>query len=414
MLIDNNNKQESTGLVQWAEEFLGSNISFLPTHTPESHIRSEFHKYESACLSMPDHYPIEKGGVRKWLDREFQQLDPSLTCLLVKLAKSELRYLNVLLVVLAHCYRWDSSPPPHDAAKQTHLSLPDGIGKLWSNVCLLTSQKQVGTNASMFYWNWRLKGKGANELYALDQLSIEKIETINCWLGNEHKEVLDRWVGIFVMIEAIGSIALRSLMNAVDAAEKKDEELVLFSLIETKEHMHKMVRIFGETVKSTKIDPDNWQKIVQPTYAWGIESEEGRQRGPSGMQIGSLQGLSILLGIAAGSEIAKLTIDTQKYFLPSQQLFLRILMQKSDIIRRFVSKSRNSELIEAYNGCIKELALWRNSHMKRAAMYIEKAGVDINRSRISTGLTLPAVDNQKQIFIDEMTARIEETRQAIV
>src|SRR3989344_8113777 len=53
---------------------------------------------------------------------------------------------------------------------------------------------------------------------------------------------------IFVMIEAIGSIALRSLMNAVDAAEKKDEELVLFSLIETKEHMHKMVRIFGETV----------------------------------------------------------------------------------------------------------------------------------------------------------------------
>ena len=132
------------------------------------------------------------------------------------------------------------------------------------------------------------------------------------------------------------------------------------------------------------------------------------------MQIGCLQGLSILLGIAAGSEIAKLTIDTQKYFLPSQQLFLRILMQKSDIIRRFVSKSRNNEHIETYNGCIKELALWRNSHMKRAAMYIEKAGVDINRSRISTGLTLPAVDNQKQIFIDEMTARIEETRQAIV
>lgn len=401
-------------LVEKAKELLGSNISFLPMRTPESRIPPEFRKYEDACLDMPNHYPIDKGGVRGWLDKEFQQFEPSLINHLSELSIGELRYLNVLLVILAHCYRWESSPPPCDAAKQTQLSLPDGIGKLWPNVCLLTEQKQVGTNATMFYWNWRLNGKGPNESYSLDELSIEKIETINYWLSDEHNKALDRWVGIFVMTEATGTVALKALMNAADAAEREDSELVSFALIEARESIQKMVRIFGETVKITKFDPSNWQKIIQPTYAWGIESHEGRLTGPSGMQIGSMQGISILLGIRAKSDVGILTTNTQKRFTAPQQLFLKILMQKSDIIRRFVSESGDGKIVENYNDCVNELARWRNSHMKRAAMYIEKAGVDVNSSRISTGLTLPAVENQKQIFVDEMSQRIEETRQAII
>lgn len=221
-------------LIEKAKELLGTNISFLPMQTPEYHIPPQFRRYEDAVLNMPNHYPIDKGGVRRWLDKEFQQFEPNLISFLDNLNIGELRYLNVLLVILAHCYRWESSPPPCDAATQTHLSLPDGIGKLWPNVCLLTEQKQVGTNATMFNWNWRLKGKGPNEPYSLDELSIEKIETINYWLSDEHKEALDRWVGIFVMTEATGTAALKALMNAADAADRKDGEFVSFALIEAR------------------------------------------------------------------------------------------------------------------------------------------------------------------------------------
>lgn len=216
------------------------------------------------------------------------------------------------------------------------------------------------------------------------------------------------------MTEAIGTTALKALMKAADAADRKDGELVSFALIEARENLQKMVRIFCKTVKITKFDPSNWQKIIQPTYAWGIESQEGRLTGPSGMQIGSMQGISILLGVGAESDVGILTIKTQKHFTATQQSLLKILMQKTDTIRLFAVESGDGKIVQHYNDCINELARWRNSHMKHAAMYIEKAGSDVNSSRISTGLTLPAAENQKQIFVDEMNLRIEETCQASI
>ena len=86
-----------------------------------------------------------------------------------------------------------------------------------------------------------------------------------------------------------------------------------------------------------------------------------------------------------------------------------MLTAKSTTIKQYASKHG---LTGKYNECVHELELWRNSHMKRAAMYIESAGTDVNKARISTGLTLPAATNQKQIFIDEMKERIEETARA--
>ncbi|MCK5337101.1 MAG: hypothetical protein KAQ67_13110 [Gammaproteobacteria bacterium] len=391
------------------KKLLGHNKSFLPSHLPETHIRSEFSQYENAYLSLSDHYPINKGGVRKWLDDEFKQFNPELIRLLDKLTTGELRYLNVILVLLAHCYRWQSSPPPDDAADQTQLSLPTGINRLWHEVCQLTDQKQVGSNASLFYWGWGIRGKKGGEPYSLKDLSIEKIESTNCWLGDEYKETLDLWVAIFVMIEASGSLAVNALINAVNAAENNDFNSFTSALSEARDAMHKMVNIFARTIKSTKIDPATWQKIIQPTFAWGINSEEGRLTGASGMQIGSLQAIGILLSIEEKTDIAVQTVDARKYFTFLQQLFLDMLTAKSTTIKQYASKHG---LTGKYNECVHELELWRNSHMKRAAMYIESAGTDVNKARISTGLTLPAATNQKQIFIDEMKERIEETTRA--
>lgn len=88
-------------LIEEAKYLLGDNMSFLPIRTPESRVRSEFTKYENACLDIPNHYPIDKGGVRGWLDKEFQHFDQNLIYCLDNLNMGELRYLNVLLVILA-------------------------------------------------------------------------------------------------------------------------------------------------------------------------------------------------------------------------------------------------------------------------------------------------------------------------
>lgn len=213
-------------LITAAKKLLGDNMSFLPDRTPESRIPEEFANYEAACFDIPSHYPVDKGGVRDWLDEEFRNFDPTLPARLADLNMAQLRYLNVLLVILSHCYRWESSPPPPDAAQLIHLSLPRGITELWQAVRSFTDQKQVGSNATMFNWNWRLEGKEPDSPYSLDELSIERLHTIHYWLTEEHELVLDRWVGIFVIIEATGATALRALMKATDMAEIGDQNVV--------------------------------------------------------------------------------------------------------------------------------------------------------------------------------------------
>jgi len=58
------------------------------------------------------------------------------------------------------------------------------------------------------------------------------------------------------------------------------------------------------------------------------------------------------------------------------------------------------------------LARWRVSHQKRGAWYLKKAGTEMNKNRISTGLSLPADVDGTEKFIDMMQQRIEETRSA--
>lgn len=397
-----------------ASKLLGHNRSFLPTRTPETRINLEFKKYEEAFLELSEHYPSCRGGVRRWLDNKFSTYNHNLIYELYKLPKSKLRYLNVILVSLAHCYRWVSSPPPGNAARQTSLIFPAGIEDLWKEICLLTDQKQVGSNATLFYWCWKLDGKDPDVPFSISELSIDKITSIYTWLGDRYQRELDLWVGVFVVVEAAGTKVMNALLRALDASEKNDMDAVLLCLTDAAMELRNMVRLFGQTIKTKNFSPDVWQKIIQPTYAWGIQSNGERNTGPSGMQIGSLQAINILLGVASVSDIAVLSIKSQKYFTPSQQLFMDILSRKSSIIRRFVRTSRDKNIIDKYNECIRDLVRWRNSHMQRAAMYIEKAGDEVNNSRISTGLTLPATKCRREIFINKMSERIEETRKSLL
>ncbi len=404
--------QQEGSFIAHARALIGENWCFLPDTIPVSSLPPAFHEVECACKNISIDYSMTGVGVRLSLDQKFTRVDLDLLHRIPTLATPHKRCLMNMLSILAHCYRWDRSPPDDDSAALTTLDLPPGLDALWRTCAAQTGQPVVGTNANLKYWNWHLVGRKPASRYHPEDLLRRKVSVNHLWLCGKPNEALENWILTFVLAEAGGASVIKNLIQAIQYAIDEQPAPCQQAMQDLHVSILQFNQLFGRLLKGSRVDAGIWLKQVQHTFAWGIEDAQSGQtlQGPSGMQVGVIQTLNLGLAIPDHSEIARMSEKTRQYYSPDQRKFFDELIAHAPVLAEYAG--RNIALSKIYNECVNELARWRVSHQKRGAWYLKSAGAETNRKRISTGLTLPTDVDGTEKFIDMMQQRIDETRSA--
>lgn len=391
---------KSAQFLNHARRLIGDNYCFLPDTTPLRSLPSQFNKVQQACSSISTDYSITGIGVRNSLDQIFAEVDPDLMHSITTLTLPQKQYLMSILSILAHCYRWDLSPPADVTASQVTLKLPAELDAMWRLTAAECGQPVVGTNASLKYWNWHLVGKPQGSSYRPQDLLTRKVSVNHLWLSGQANATLENWILTFILAEAGGAKVIKCLLFSMQLAINEETEKCLASLQCLYASIIEFNKLIGRLLKGTRVNADIWLKQIQHTFAWGIAVPETGEKlqGPSGMQVGVIQTLNLGLRIPGNTENLKMSQQTRQYYSPQQQQFFDHIIAHASSLTNLTE--RYDDISSVYNDCIDELARWRVSHQKRGAWFLKKTGSETNEKRISTGLSLTVDVDGTEKFIE--------------
>ena len=392
---------------------LGDVRAFLPDHVPLDALPRPFERYLSACAELPDRFPGERGGARRWLEVEFGREDPVVSRAILGLDAGESQTLMTVLSALGHTYRWDKVPPARERFEERRISLPPGIGGPWTELARALDQPRVGSAWSLHLCNWKLAGRQGGAPYKVEELTAETLRVAQNWLRPPVAAQLERFSLSFVLLEARGAAALAHIVDAVDAAARGSIDETAISL----ERLHRAIAAvtlaFSMSVRKSMVDPRTWLELVQPTFAWSAETTDRGcvEGGPSGLQLAIIQALDAALGISADSPLARSAMAARRFMPKCHRRFLGTVDLAGAMLRRFVLNNRCPNLIEQYNKCIRGVTSFRTAHRSRGVLYLSSPPEDGGR-RVSTGLTIGVDEDPVAIFGRTMSERILETHAA--
>lgn len=397
------------------ETDLGEVSAFLPDRVPLDELPGPFEHYVSACAELPARYPKERGGVRRWLEREFACEDPAVTRALTRLSTPERETLMTAVSVLGHTYRWDAVPPAPERFAELRIPLPPGIAAPWTELARVLDQPRVGTTWSLHLCNWKVADRPAGASYRPEELRAESLRVARNWLPPPADAHLERFSLSFVLLEARGAFVLRHVLAAVGSAASRRLDDTLQALKSLEGAIAAMTRVFSLHVRKRTVDPRMWLNVVQPTFAWSAEATSpGRvEGGPSGMQLPTIQALDAAFRVLGESTLARGAMTARALMPRPHRRFLKMMDMAGPVLRRFVVDARCDELTQQYNRCIGGLANFRAVHQSRAALYLRSADDD-GRARVSTGLTIGVDDNAVAVAERTMSERMLETKAAAV
>ncbi len=394
---------------------LGDVAAFLPDRVPLDELPAPFERFLSACAELPGRYPAERGGVRRWLEREFAREDPAVPRALARLSTGERETLMTALSVLGHCYRWDRVPPARERFDERRIVLPPGISAPWTELARVLDQPRVGTAWSLHLCNWKLTDRRAGAGYRPEELTTETLRVARNWLLPPAGAHLERFSLSFVLLEARGAAVLRHVVDAIDAAASGRLDETFMALEGLHRGIAAMTLAFSLNVRKRTVDPAIWLDLVQPTFAWSAEAgEPGRvEGGPSGMQLPTIQALDSALGIVGESTLARLAIAGRRLMPIPHRRFLRMTDLAGPVLRRFVLDARCPDLTQQYNRCIRGVISFRAVHLSRAVLYLSRRPED-GTGRVSTGLTIGMDEDAVAVVERTMSQRSLETQAALL
>lgn len=392
---------------------LGDVAAFLPNRVPLDEIPVPFERYLFACAELPARYPAERGGVRRWLDREFAREDSAVTGAIARLDTAERETLMTALSILGHSYRWDHVPPAVERFDEHRILLPPGILAPWAELARALDQPRVGTTWSLHLCNWKIVDRPGGTAYCPEELTSETLRVTQNWLLPPADAHLERFSLSFVLFEARGAAVLRHIVDAIDAAASRHLDETLMALQRLYRAIAAMTLAFSLNIRKRTVDPAIWLNLVQPTFAWSAEVDEpGRvQGGPSGMQVPTIQALDSALGIVGESTLARLAMAGRGLMPQPHRRFLRMMDLAGPVLRRFVLDARCPELTQQYNKCVGGVIGFRTVHRSRAVLYLRNRPED-GTGRVSTGLTIGVDDDAVAVVERTMSERTLETEAA--
>ncbi len=394
--------------------------AFLPERVPViGGLAEPFAAFRAAMEELPDHYQHPGAGVRGWLDRLFGRADPDVLATVQAADVATKTGLFGILTILVHAYRWDTAPPAADRFTETDLLLPEGLRAPWAGLCDEAGLPHVGTAWSFLMCNWWIPGREGSEY---DAASLPQTDLrLGCgWLRAPADSDVANFNLAFVGVEAKGAPAIALAVEAVVAAHRQDAAGVTEALSALAEAIDAVSGQFVERIRATRVALDGWLDLVQPTFGWGLRGDDGEPlSGPGGMQLGTLHVLNAVLGVPAGSTIAKATLASRRYIPTRPREFLAVLDQFAPRLREFVAADGRQDLKRAFNDSLRALRRFRVGHRVQGARYL-RAGGHEGAPRLSSGTGISWREDPSRpelepadLFEHQMMERIVETTDAL-
>lgn len=337
---------------------------FLPVTDPLKKLPNAFKAWEDAAHALP------KLLVSSQLRKQLQAL-PDFPDHRLKSPAEEERAM-LLLSFLGHAYIWGASPLVD--------VLPSKLAKPWCAVAERLKRPPVLSYASYALHNWyRLDSSGP--------IALGNIALLQNFLGGIDEE----WfVLIHIDIEAKAGLAMSTLVPAQDAAYHQDPEGLKACLDKIASALEKICNSLDRMPEHC--DPYIYFHRVRPyIHGWknnpalpeGLLYEscfhEQRQyfRGETGAQSSIVPALDMVFGIQHEEDALSIYLKEMRNYMPwEHRRFLDGLakLAQKQSVRNYVLrlKTQMPELADAYNQCIDLIARFRLTHLKYAALYIQK------------------------------------------
>jgi hypothetical protein len=411
---------EADALVDSYRALLGPGGSFLPERVPVfASLPEPFAAFYAATAELSDRYHQPAGGVRKWLDGLFGLSDPEVVAAAAKADVATKAGIFGILTVLAHLYRWDTVPPAAARFAETELRLPAGIARPWTALCDEVGLPHVGTLWSFVLCNWTIPGREGDEFDA--GALPEQAVRLGCrWLRPPADSSQENFHLAFVCVEAKGEPAIALAVDAVAAAVRHDAEGLTDALTRLGPAIDGVTSQFVDRIRASRVALEGWLDLIQPTFAWGLLDDDGHPlSGPGGMQLGIVHVLDAVLGVPAGSSIARATRASRRYFPTRQREFLSELENVAPRVREFVLETDRVDVKRAFNDAVRALRRFRVAHRVQGARYL-RAGGQEGAPRMSSGTGIswredpshPEVE-PADLFERQMLDRMVETTDAL-
>ncbi|KAK3057192.1 Indoleamine 2,3-dioxygenase [Extremus antarcticus] len=302
----------------------------------------------------------------------------------------EYRRAYVVLAFLAHAYVWSK--------KQPDGLIPPQISEPFLEVCEYHRIQPVITYTALCTWNWKLRNGGTFELQDMEPLA--SFTGTRGEAAFYHVPVLVEWEGgclMHLLIGAIGAVASGDRVTVVDALEESSRSIVRMG-----EQLSKMY---------ANLDADAFYHELRPFFAGGKGMEEkGLHRG---MVFQKSDGSEICCKLVGGSAVQSslfpfidcalgvehnddALFKEMRAYMPGQHRDFLEEVSRLPSLRNYVQDHvDDTELREAYDGCLTKLRAWRGKHIAIVSKYIVQPAREAARASVVEKIEVDASDAAK-------------------
>ncbi|MDX2164446.1 MAG: hypothetical protein SFW07_03400 [Gammaproteobacteria bacterium] len=333
---------------------------FLPNVDPLERLPARFAAWENVAIELP------KLLVSRFVRKTIESLPPFPLEHLKNTRQVE-RAMQILSYV-GHAYVWGDRPVVQ--------ILPAVLAQPWYEVSQKLNRPPVLSYASYALHNWKKIDKTG-------EVELGNIALIQNFLGGIDEE----WfILVHVDIEQKAVPALENCVLAIQAVKQKDSEKLLSSLKSIMVALEKICDVMDKMPQHC--DPYIYYHRVRPyIHGWknhpefpngliyeGVADYQGKPqqfRGETGAQSGIIPCMDGLLGITHENDELKSYLQEMRLYMPKAHRTFLEKIEKQSRVRKFVKKSNDSALREAYNMCVKFVNRFRQTHLSYAASYIQ-------------------------------------------
>jgi len=415
------------------DEGLSPHGGFLPPEIPLTSLPGPLARYVDICRELPRHYHAPDAHVRPWLGDHLSGGGPDEIEQASALTEPQCHLLMTVLGLLAHAYRWDSSPPRPEERQRTSLELPDRLATLWWHVSRRLRVPCVGSLYHFVLSNWRLRSRPEGGRYANGELAGENLElAFHYLLPPADREERALFISI-VESEARGAEALRAIVALLSAAAREDVHQTTYLLDKLRTEIGAISHVFATAIRKQHLKSDTFLTLIQPTHVWGLPEPRPRSLqatdasgssespgtrlldGASGSQTPIMQAIDAILGLQRRSHTGQLILKGRAYLLSEHRRFLGVIDDASQVLRGFVERAAWPPLTELFNECVQSVQRWRKMHQKRGALYLrgETAGAASGYASVGGTVGAEAAADPARHFEEVMQQRLDETTAAL-
>ncbi|KAK9702691.1 tryptophan 2,3- dioxygenase [Basidiobolus ranarum] len=393
----------TTGPIPCLEEYgISEECGFLPASPPLERLPNPYFQCWENAIHNFNHLLL--AGKLREIIRKFPVLDTS-----VLSTEAELQRAFVVLSILTHGYVWGKQEPISEM-------LPPMLAIPFCAVAERLEMSPVVCNAAVVTWNWKI-------LDPEGPLDLSNLATLHTFTGS----IDESWFYLITTaIEGKSGRCLTAILNAMHAIEESSDEQFIYWMRELASAMEEirgiLIRMYD------KCDPyifywkvraylAGWKNMADAGLPHGVlyqgvddldlpknfDPSQLTQRyrkyaGGSAGQSGLVHALDVALGVhhditvestnSADEEEKELAREGQhtnffnemRQYMPGKHRKFLEALERAPSIHKYVmsrsksildsSKTEAATVVEAFNECLDQLKLFRNSHIQMVTRYI--------------------------------------------